>query len=195
MQIKMMGHKFVTAGVWVRIGNRFPFEVGPDKTGKNIGVVRVGGHIEAGETPWECAVREAKEEAVLDISYTKPPATYRVDLDKDPTQMERVIWDVEELECEPPIMVRTFGDSASAIFLASSQSLPMPGPTTRGLLLLSLSDIALFQQEKMTLTEFVERGGQAMISEPAFNFDMPLNISDIVFALSRIVNVHPEVNN
>jgi 8-oxo-dGTP pyrophosphatase MutT (NUDIX family) len=190
-----MDHKFVTAGIWIRVGDRFPFEVGPDKTGEKIGVVRVGGHIEEGETPWECAVREAKEEAVLDILYTKPPATYRVDLDKDPTQMEKIIWDVDEVGCEQPIMVRTFGDSASAIFLASSQGLPMPGPTTRGLLLLSLSDIALLQQEKMTLTEFVEKGGQAIISEPTFDFDMPLHVSDIVFALSRIVNVHPELNN
>lgn len=190
----MNDHKFVTAGVLVRVGDRYPFEVGPDKTGKNIGVVRVGGHIERGETPWECAVREAKEEAVLDVSYIRPPATYQVDLDKDPTQMERVIWDVDTFGCEPPVMVRKFGDSASAIFLASSQDLPNPGSATRGLLLLSLSDIALLQQEKMTLTEFVERGGQAIISEPAFDFDMPLRVSDIVFSLSWIVKVHPEVS-
>lgn len=195
MQTKLKDIKFVTAGVWVRVGDRFPFEVGPDKSGKNLGVVRVGGHIEAGETPWECAVREAQEEALLDISYIKPPATYRVNLDKDPSQMQNIIWDVEEMGCEPPIMVRTFGDAASAIFLASSQSYPMPGPETRGLLLLSLSDIALLEQEKMTLTEFVAKGGQAKISEPAFDFDMPLKVNDIVFALARIVNIHPEINS
>lgn len=51
MQTKTNDLEFVTAGVWVRMGNRFPFEVGPDKTGKSLGVVRVGGHIETGETP------------------------------------------------------------------------------------------------------------------------------------------------
>ena len=65
----------------------------------------------------------------------------------------------------------------------------------RGLLLLSLSDITLLQQEQMSLTEFIEKGGQAIVSEPAFDFGMHLKVSDIVFALSRIVDAHPEVNH
>ncbi|MBT4137764.1 MAG: hypothetical protein HOE48_07610 [Candidatus Latescibacteria bacterium] len=110
-------------------------------------------------------------------------------------QLKNTSWDVEKLGCEPPIMVRTFGDSASAIFLASSQDIPKPGQGTRGLLLLSLSDITLLQQEQMSLTEFIEKGGQAIVSEPAFDFGMHLKVSDIVFALSRIVDAHPEVNH
>jgi len=58
-----------TSSAWVLVSGSFPFMVGPDQTGKLLGVVRLGGHIEQGETPWQCAVREVKEEADLDIEY------------------------------------------------------------------------------------------------------------------------------
>ena len=46
-----------TASAWVLVGEYFPFMVGPDRTGEGLGVVRLGGHIQPGEAPWQCAVR------------------------------------------------------------------------------------------------------------------------------------------
>ena len=68
----------VTASAWVLQGDVFPFMVGPDHTGEYLGVVRLGGHIEPGEAPWQCAAREAQEEAGLHLKAIVPPATYNL---------------------------------------------------------------------------------------------------------------------
>ncbi len=69
----------ITAGVYVNITGLFPFQIGPTKSGTTLGVVRLGGHKDSGETGWECAAREAYEEATLRLTPIKPPATYWYD--------------------------------------------------------------------------------------------------------------------
>ncbi len=52
-----------TAGAYVLLDGRFPFIVGPTPDGDRLAVVRLGGHREAGESPWQCAAREVMEES------------------------------------------------------------------------------------------------------------------------------------
>jgi hypothetical protein len=42
-----------TIGAYVMPDGRFPFVVGPTLQGDKLAVVRLGGHREAGEAPWE----------------------------------------------------------------------------------------------------------------------------------------------
>ena len=77
-----------TASAWVVADGLFPFVVGPDETGERLGVVRLGGHMEEGETPWECAIREVREESGLEIRHVEPPGTYRLPED----QLQPVGW-------------------------------------------------------------------------------------------------------
>jgi hypothetical protein len=69
-------YQIVTAGVCVCVAGCFPFQVGPSASGETLGVVRLGGHREEGETAWQCAAREAFEEAHLQVLARQPPATY-----------------------------------------------------------------------------------------------------------------------
>lgn len=72
--------RVVTAGVYVRLevlGGLMPFMVGQTNAGNRLGVVRVGGHREPGESSCDCARREALEEAGLRIEFLRPPMTYR----------------------------------------------------------------------------------------------------------------------
>ena len=95
---------------------------------------------------------------------------------------------------EVPIMVRTSGEHASTIFLGKSDGQPKPGlGHSRGLLLLSLTDLAILTQEAMTLGEFLNRDGHAIIGEPPLDHNMPLFVSDPVHALARVLALHPEI--
>jgi hypothetical protein len=46
--------KVVTAGAFVLGQRRIPFVVGPTPDHIGVAVIRLGGHREEGETPWEC---------------------------------------------------------------------------------------------------------------------------------------------
>ena len=48
--------------------DRYVFCYGPHASG-DIYVLRIGGHVETGESPWDCATREAKEEAGVDVRH------------------------------------------------------------------------------------------------------------------------------
>jgi 8-oxo-dGTP pyrophosphatase MutT (NUDIX family) len=77
----------IISGVYVRCSDYFPFQVGPTQTSETLGAVRLGGHREAHETGWECAAREAWEEASIRVTPLAPPATYWVEVaDEDTLQ-------------------------------------------------------------------------------------------------------------
>lgn len=64
-----------TAGTFVLVDGRIALQAGPDQTGERIGIVRIGGHLEPGYSPWDCARREALEEASLVVEGVDAPAT------------------------------------------------------------------------------------------------------------------------
>lgn len=110
----------VTAGVYVKTNGLFPFQVGPTKSGTTLGVVRLGGHRENGETGWECASREAFEEATLRLTPIKPPATYWYEASDNP---ELIIGGWQEGDIEPILVGKRLGSNQiTPIYLANRKA-------------------------------------------------------------------------
>lgn len=180
----------ITAGVFVNINGLFPFQVGPTKSGTTLGVVRLGGHRDIGETGWECASREAYEEATLRLTPIKPPATYWFEASDNPKLIPGG-WQEGDIE---PILVgkRMDNNQITPIYLAISQDVPMPAAETKGLLLLNQSDIVKIVTNEITLGKYLESGGKAM-----FNETLPLHFILEPFPhlrlLATLISKHPEL--
>ncbi|MED4582339.1 NUDIX hydrolase [Brevibacillus choshinensis] len=167
---KISNEVIVTAGVYVMVNGRFPFQIGPNRAGTALGIVRLGGHREGEETGWQCALREAFEEATLQITAVKPPATYWYETaSSDTPSVFTEEWPEDEIE---PILVGRHlnRNHMTPIYLAVSRDTPVPANETKGLLLLSPSEISRVITKGMTLKQYVQAGGKAIIHE-----ELPMN--------------------
>lgn len=145
-----------TAGVFVRYHGRFPFQVGPNEDVSGLGVVRLGGHIEAGESPVEAAVREVLEEASITVDLLSSPVTYyQGGPEAEPERIEGVGG-----EGIRPVLIS--GDRehpTSVMYLAEASTCPHPGADSKGLVLLNAEEIARVCERPTTLDEFLAAGG------------------------------------
>src|SRR6266568_43376 len=97
------------ARAYVNVGGLFPMQVGVNKSGTALSIGVLGGHTNPGERSWDCAAREALEEASLHILPVQPPAMYRGSINADPTsnQLELFtgIW-LKDIPDEPnPLLI------------------------------------------------------------------------------------------
>jgi 8-oxo-dGTP pyrophosphatase MutT (NUDIX family) len=181
-------YEVVTAGAYVTYNGRYPFQVGPTKGGKTLGVVRLGGHRVGHETGWACAAREAWEEASVRIHPIVPPATYWVQND-----MFRVVeWSLEpEDEC-PPVAVTTLdGVRITPIYLARTDDAPVPADVA-ALVLLSPDEVGLPVEGAWTLEQYLARGG-----EVRWKHELPRHLTLEPYPhlriLHRLLQLHPEL--
>ncbi|ADY21804.1 NUDIX domain-containing protein [Bacillus paranthracis] len=149
-----------TSGAYVMYKNSFVFQVGPTSEGDTLGVVRLGGHKEADETAVETAKREVKEEASIDITILNSPTTYYKENWNAQSKKIKV-----ENEVNPILIIDSLDESLSIMYVAYSKIPPKPSSETNGLLLLSLSDIELICTGKITLNDYINQGGVAILKE------------------------------
>ncbi|SDW21899.1 NUDIX domain-containing protein [Paenibacillus sp. CF384] len=182
--------KIITAGAYVNFDGHFLFQVGPTKSGTTLGVVRLGGHRESGETGWQCAMREVSEESSLTINTIKPPITYWYEASDNPDLVPGG-WIEEDHE---PILVakRPESNLITPIFLASADEAPVPSMETKGILILSPENITKLSSERMTLGQYLKSGGKAVIKE-----ELPLHKLLEPFPhlllLDTLIKKHPEI--
>ena len=183
--------RIVTAGVYVLVDGLFVFQVGPTKSGETLGVVRIGGHREEHETSWECATREALEEASLHISHLTPPATYwgRITGERE----EQPAWYTPDAEGIAPLLVtRRVEEYITPIYLVYSHDTPEPNAEARALLLLRPGDIQLLATETITLKDYLARGGKALFRETLPEHLMLEPFGHLCW-LHTLLQLHPEI--
>jgi ADP-ribose pyrophosphatase YjhB (NUDIX family) len=190
----------VTASAFLLSGSRFVFMVGPTRSGDRLGVVRLGGHAEAGETAWQCAAREVGEEASVAIELLPPPATYWVgpEPERDDTAVAGP-WPLASGEPAAPLLVAWRHDRRSPLrrtlavtYLATTEGEPQPAGEALGLLWLSLPEIQWLIRERPTLADLLRRGGRATLL-PGFPVDLPLEPFLQLRVLSTLLERHPDL--
>ena len=148
-----------------------------DLAGRAWRVKWVGGGQNAGENPWECALREAHEEVGASVDLVPSPATYFFDWE------ERRVRAVECDDPDPPILFertpRANPDVAAApgiptgphlyaatsLALAGTRADMRPADDLAGLLLLPLEAWPLLERGT-SLAETLEAGAEVVEREP-----------------------------
>lgn len=162
-----------TAGAYVNINDLYVFALGIRPYQGYTPVYRLGGHLERDETGWQCAVREASEEAGIKIKLAAPTATYLANGDDTEPQPQKIIWAGEgHKECIPFLAVQYFRENQpilSLMYLAETGESPRPSSEVKGLLLMRERDIHQICEEQITLKQYLDEGGQAILDGPFDN--------------------------
>jgi hypothetical protein len=189
-----------TAGAYVVAGDRFVFMFGlPAGAADRVGVARLGGHLEAGETAWECAAREVLEEVSVAMHPLAPPATYWVGPPHDPATIAAGPWGTAGAPQEPAPLLVAWREEAgerllSATYLARTEGTPAPAAETQGLLLLRPEDILRLARERLTLDQLLRSGGRAVLRDQ-LDPHLPLEPLLQLHALAQVLRRHPTLQS
>jgi len=157
-----------TAGAYVSIHGLYPFAIGAVLHHGHIPIFRLGGHREADETGWQCAIREVYEETGLRIRFVTPHATYWADTDLRAPELQEIQWDDAADQDNIPLLVVSYRREGktllSLMYQAEADELPVPSAEVQGLLLLDKENIHWLCQEPRTLEQYLSRGGKAIIT-------------------------------
>ena len=107
---RLQDARVVTSGAYVVRGGRFLFAIGPKHGGDTLAVVRIGGHLEPGETAEGCLIREAEEEASIAVRLVDPPATHWVDGDESSSLDDLVAVSGISFDGTTPVIVVSLTD-------------------------------------------------------------------------------------
>jgi 8-oxo-dGTP pyrophosphatase MutT (NUDIX family) len=188
-----------TAGAYVSINGRYPFVIGPTPTGQRLAVVRLGGHRDAEETPWQCAAREVAEEAGVIIEPITPSIGYWLDRGRTPEQIQPDANRPARVAGAPaPVLIITTGSAselhAAVMYLAQTTGHPIPSGEVRGLLLLRPQDIQQMVHQPTTLRQYLDAGGQVLLRD-TLDRDWLLEPFIQLRAFAQILALHPELGH
>lgn len=182
------------AGAYVCVNGLYVFALGIRSHQGCTPVYRLGGHLERDETGWQCAVREASEEADINIKFVMPTATYLANGNDTEPQLQKITWTGEGYEEHIPFLaVQYFRENhtiLSLMYLAETAETPKPSSEVKGLLLMRERDIHQICEEQITLQQYLDEGSQAILNGP-FDNSLPLYPFLQLRLLSRLLKNNP----
>ena len=170
-----------TAGAYVTVDGLYPFVIGWKLHNGNIPIIRLGGGVERDETGWDCAAREAREEAGISIRPIPSERTYLVLAERQEIEPQEIHWD-HDLPGEPkPVLVVAYPPASkpalSLMYLAQSAEIPVPSAEVKGIVLLDRKSIFRICQSSLTLGQYLNQGGKAIFKE---QFDQKLILEPFI---------------
>lgn len=195
--IDIQNTRINTAGAYVSLNGLYVFAVGIQTNNNRIPIIRLGGHREESETGWQCAEREVFEEASLQIKPLPPQTTYLCNWDNLDRELQRIEWR-HKTEQEPaPCLVITYRHeettTLSLMYLSHTDGIPAPSSEVKGLLLLQETEIHRLCKKPMTLQQYLDCGGKAILKD---EFDTRLLLEPFaqLRLLSRILLAQSKIN-
>jgi 8-oxo-dGTP pyrophosphatase MutT (NUDIX family) len=149
-----------------------------------LGIARFGGHIEPGETVYECAVREVKEETNLNISLTSSPIMYKM----VSFEQEAIAYKMDQgPEATPILRV-----GHNVMFFAKAAEEPEICSETKGIIFLTSSEIVQICQNEITYEQFTAWGGRSIsrVDYPGHFVLQPLGQMQF---LAKLITEGPEL--
>ena len=164
--VQPSGETVLTSGVILRNEGRFVFQFGYNAARDALGVVRLGGHVEPGESADQTAVREAFEEANTRVELIPSRTTFRYEARETTIDLVPTTWGAGP---PAPLLLaemRTAGVSGlSATYLAESFDSPTPSAETQALLFLTAAEVRSVADSTIARGEFIAGGG--VVNDPS----------------------------
>jgi len=174
---------FKTVGSFVLYQDTLAFMIGPDNSGKKLGVMRLGGHIEDNENLLQSLEREIKEEASVQLKLLKSPRTFYKRSWDDTSYCEitnDILWDIK------PLIIVGDKSRSTAVFLSHTEEEPKPSSEACGIIFLKEADIKDICSKKLCLKDFIDNGGK-LIQQKEIDYDMEMYAGVHLTFLNRLI--------
>jgi 8-oxo-dGTP pyrophosphatase MutT (NUDIX family) len=177
----------VTSGVLLEYDKYYVLQTGMNRARDALGVVRLGGHVEPGEDPTQCALREVREEACTDAEIAPADTAYSYEPDGETFRLTPFR---AGLPPPSPLLIASMAPApgVSVTYLAHTRDRPTPGAETQALIFLTLDDVRWITADAVTLGDFLAAGG---IVDDAVELprDLRLRPHGQLLALSQLVRL------
>jgi uncharacterized protein YhfF len=161
---------FKTVGSFIFYQDTLVFMIGPDNTGKRLGIMRLGGHIEKDESLLQALEREIKEEGAVEVSLFNAQNTFYKANWADINYCDissKLQWDIK------PLIITGDNSRSTAVFLSYTEEEPKPSSEAHGLIFLKEDDIRYICTKKLHLIDFLNSGGK-LIQQKELDLNMEI---------------------